>query len=53
MIRKRAARTGDGSRGKRSIETDNSKNMHYDELVWGWDDIDMDVEDKKNTLILN
>lgn len=26
---------------------------HHDDLIWGWDDKDMNIEDKNDALILN
>lgn len=36
-----------------SIDSDNFKNKHDEKLIWGWDDKDMDIDDKKSALILN
>lgn len=52
MINKRAARTGDGSRVSQTVDNDHHKDLG-DDTVWGWDDKDMDEEDKKLALILN
>ena len=52
MINKRAARTGDGSRKSKFVESDN-QNEHGDDNVWGWDDKDMAEEDKREALIFN
>ncbi|GAB0087430.1 Acyl-CoA desaturase [Sergentomyia squamirostris] len=62
MIRKRLLRTGDGShevsRTKRDEELRNllmSDHHHYSDqnMVWGWDDNDMNEEDKKFAKIYN
>lgn len=73
VIRKRAARTGDGTnKYSKIIGTDNEKmctkmdknnNVAIDEdhhdgfegenLIWGWDDVDMNAEDKSAALIIN
>uniref|UniRef100_A0A1B0DIJ1 Fatty acid desaturase domain-containing protein n=1 Tax=Phlebotomus papatasi TaxID=29031 RepID=A0A1B0DIJ1_PHLPP len=62
MIRKRILRTGDGSheysRNKREEELRQmlmSDHDHYHDqnMVWGWDDNDMDEEDKKFAKIYN
>ncbi|KAL0831151.1 hypothetical protein ABMA28_002020 [Loxostege sticticalis] len=50
MIRKRAARTGDGSHptcqeGPKSVDDDDDH--HHENAVWGWDDKDMPEEDKQ------
>ncbi|XP_050508794.1 acyl-CoA Delta(11) desaturase-like isoform X1 [Diabrotica virgifera virgifera] len=54
MIRKRAARTGDGSYNfdKVPLENDNSKDHHnfQEDCVWGWDDKDMKEELRKATI---
>ncbi|XP_050508789.1 (11Z)-hexadec-11-enoyl-CoA conjugase-like [Diabrotica virgifera virgifera] len=54
MIRKRAARTGDGTwkdvKGKEILNSPNemtSQNF-YEECVWGWGDKDMKEEDKED-----
>ncbi|XP_012217553.1 acyl-CoA Delta-9 desaturase-like [Linepithema humile] len=50
MIKKRAARTGDGTRYERTAD-------HHDHThegaVWGWDDADMAPEDMQNVEIIN
>lgn len=50
MIKKRAARTGDGTRYERIAD-------HHDHThegaVWGWDDADMTSEDMQNVEIIN
>uniref|UniRef100_A0A6P7H5X4 Acyl-CoA Delta(11) desaturase-like n=1 Tax=Diabrotica virgifera virgifera TaxID=50390 RepID=A0A6P7H5X4_DIAVI len=58
MVRKRVARTGDGSykHGKVPLQNGNAKDHHHtttiDEgFVWGWDDKDMKVEDIKDATI--
>uniref|UniRef100_A0A6P7GP70 Acyl-CoA Delta(11) desaturase-like n=1 Tax=Diabrotica virgifera virgifera TaxID=50390 RepID=A0A6P7GP70_DIAVI len=58
MVRKRVARTGDGSykHGKVPLQNGNAKD-HQDTttkdegFVWGWDDKDMKVEDIKDATI--
>lgn len=67
MIAKRAARTGDGSnhyskciaaggavRSKAEL-TDKLAHHHYhdEQMIWGWDDQDMTVQDKQDALIIN
>lgn len=51
MINKRALRTGDGTRNSQFID-DNKPDL-TDDTVWGWDDKDMNEQDKKLALILN
>lgn len=53
LIRKRAARTGDGSKSNKTSAAQLHTHEQTDKLIWGWDDEDMDIEDKKNALILN
>ncbi|XP_050508797.1 acyl-CoA Delta-9 desaturase-like isoform X2 [Diabrotica virgifera virgifera] len=54
MIKKRAARTGDGSYNfdKVPLENGNAKEHHnfHEDCVWGWDDKDMKEEFKKATI---
>ncbi|XP_072392425.1 acyl-CoA Delta-9 desaturase-like [Diabrotica undecimpunctata] len=54
MIKKRAARTGDGSYkfDKVPLENGNTKEPHnfHDDCVWGWDDKDMKEEFRKATI---
>ncbi|XP_050506159.1 acyl-CoA Delta-9 desaturase-like isoform X1 [Diabrotica virgifera virgifera] len=56
MVRKRVARTGDGSykHGKVPLENGNAKVQHnfHEDCVWGWDDKDMKEEDIKNATIM-
>uniref|UniRef100_A0A6P7GJW1 Acyl-CoA Delta(11) desaturase-like n=1 Tax=Diabrotica virgifera virgifera TaxID=50390 RepID=A0A6P7GJW1_DIAVI len=56
MIKKRAARTGDGSYnfGKVPLENGNSKHHHnfQEDCVWGWDDKDMKEEFRNATIKL-
>lgn len=58
VIRKRAERTGDGSnKYSRCIQNGVVKKEdleHHDDdnMVWGWDDKDMNDEDKYDTLIV-
>lgn len=65
-IERRAKRTGDGSRKSQhdtSISeisqnhSDQQTNSVHTEdsstLIWGWDDVDMHVDDKKSVTILN
>uniref|UniRef100_A0A6P7GWC5 Acyl-CoA desaturase 1-like isoform X2 n=1 Tax=Diabrotica virgifera virgifera TaxID=50390 RepID=A0A6P7GWC5_DIAVI len=56
MVRKRVARTGDGSykHGKVPLEYGNAKVQHnfHEDCVWGWDDKDMKDEDIKNATIM-
>lgn len=51
MIRKRVARTGDGShpynKEKELIEKDDDDHYHPENPIWGWDDQDMTEEEKK------
>jgi len=58
MIRKRAARTGDGS-NKYSrcirngvVRKEDLEHHDDDSMVWGWDDKDMNNEDKEDALII-
>lgn len=58
MIRKRAARTGDGSNKysrciKNGVVRKEDLEHHDDDsMVWGWDDKDMNDEDKEDALII-
>ncbi|XP_030034935.1 stearoyl-CoA desaturase 5 isoform X2 [Manduca sexta] len=54
MIRKRIARTGDGSHpwSKQALETDEDHH-HPENPVWGWDDKDMTDDDKKFAQIVH
>lgn len=50
MIRKRAARTGDGSHptSQEAKQVDDDDDHHHPENpVWGWDDQDMPEEDRQ------
>ncbi|CAG9828026.1 unnamed protein product [Diabrotica balteata] len=55
MVRKRIARTGDGSHehGKLPLENGNTQDHHdlNEKVVWGWDDKDMKPEDIKDVTI--
>ncbi|XP_072392437.1 acyl-CoA Delta-9 desaturase-like [Diabrotica undecimpunctata] len=55
MVRKRIARTGDGSHayGKLPLENGNTQDHHElnENVVWGWDDKDMKVEDINDVTI--
>lgn len=70
IIRKRAKRTGDGTRyftkcierpDAEPIEEQNNDNNNNSAncdnrsecLIWGWDDIDMDSDEKKNAIVIN
>lgn len=78
LIRKRAARTGDGTTAysncigtasAKRTEFDENNNVSVDEmkssqkqqhnvlgeenLIWGWDDADMNAQDKSGALIMN
>lgn len=50
MIKKRAAKTGDGTTYERT--TDSHQHTH-EGAIWGWDDSDMLVEDKQDAEIIN
>lgn len=59
MIRRRAARTGDGTNDYSNCikpghirKEDLNAHVHED-LVWGWDDKDMSDRDKCEALIIN
>lgn len=58
MIRKRAERTGDGSNKfsrciKDGVVRKEDVEHHADDsMVWGWDDQDMNDEDKQDALII-
>uniref|UniRef100_A0A336MI11 CSON002025 protein n=1 Tax=Culicoides sonorensis TaxID=179676 RepID=A0A336MI11_CULSO len=63
MIRKRVLRTGDGSH-KYSKEVDLNKNLHKfveefqfnkdeEKSIWGWDDKDINLQDKSDAKIYN
>lgn len=80
LIRKRAARTGDGTNAfskcigtadeKMCLSMDENNNVAIDDvkhkfnqthhngldgekLIWGWDDVDMNAQDKNGALIIN
>lgn len=59
IIERRANRTGDGSRhGSRQNQSqhhdEQTNHIHTNEnLIWGWDDVDMNLDDKKYVTILN
>lgn len=73
IIRKRAKRTGDGTRyftkcidkpdsepteeqdndNNNNTASCNNRNVANDCLIWGWDDIDMDSDEKKNAIVIN
>lgn len=66
VIRKRAARTGDGStkyskcivpNGRDANNNDVTHKAHKhsldENLIWGWDDEDMCVSEKKTAIIIN
>lgn len=68
MIAKRAARTGDGSnhyskciapinateKRKQYFNVKLSHHHYHDEnMIWGWDDQDMTMQDKQDALIIN
>lgn len=67
MIAKRAARTGDGSNhyskcivvGGRETQNSNTNHglahhhYHDEQMIWGWDDEDMTLQDKQDALIIN
>lgn len=59
MIRKRAERTGDGSNkysrcidGNGVVRKEHLEHHADDSMVWGWDDKDMNDEDKEDALII-
>lgn len=50
MVKKRAARTGDGTR----IDRDQKSDHHsHDDAIWGWGDVDMPTEDIADAQITN
>lgn len=56
MIEQRAARTGDGSRPKRqqyAIPDSIHAEKIGSKLIYGWNDVDLDENDKKYATILN
>lgn len=61
MIERRAARTGDGSRPKRkqhySTHHSEQNSIHAEtigsNLIYGWNDVDLDENDKQCATILN
>lgn len=63
MIRKRVMRTGDGSHEKYGKEVDLTENLHKfieefefkeeEKSIWGWDDKDINLQDKSNAKIYN
>lgn len=68
MIAKRAARTGDGSnhfskcipqngakQHQKHALNDKLAHHHYhdEHMIWGWDDMDMTMQDKQDALIIN
>lgn len=57
-IEKRSARTGDGSRKRLNLSqneqnTDASDTKESSNLIWGWDDVDMDIDEKNCVTIIN
>ncbi|KAG7213581.1 hypothetical protein KM043_002836 [Ampulex compressa] len=52
MVRRRAARTGDGSRGEKVSEEVAHEHSH-EGAIWGWEDADMAQEDKDQACIIN
>ncbi|XP_031621035.1 acyl-CoA Delta(11) desaturase-like [Contarinia nasturtii] len=54
-IEKRSARTGDGSRLRQILwpNIQNTDTKVDSNLIWGWDDADMDEEEKKCVTIIN
>ncbi|XP_011878877.1 PREDICTED: acyl-CoA Delta(11) desaturase-like [Vollenhovia emeryi] len=53
LIKKRAARTGDGSLYERTDDRNSEHHHTQDKIIWGWDDADMSLEDKQTAEILN
>lgn len=69
IIRKRAKRTGDGTTHfSRCIQAPDNGSAECDDksesktgqaspagecLIWGWDDADMDTDEKKHAIIIN
>lgn len=49
MVKKRAARTGDGTR----VDKDEHNGHTHEGAIWGWGDIDMHVEDMEDAHIRN
>jgi len=52
MIKKRAARTGDGSIYARTDDHDEHHHSH-EGAIWGWGDADMALEDMQEAEIIN
>lgn len=52
VIKKRAARTGDGSKYERTDHQDEHHHTH-EGAIWGWDDADMTSEDMQKAEIFN
>lgn len=47
MIRKRVARTGDGSHPLDKKSKQDDDHHHPENPIWGWDDKDMTEDEKK------
>lgn len=54
IIERRSARTGDGSRQKSSENSQcTTEESDVNSNIWGWNDIDMNVDEKKCVTIIN
>ncbi|XP_011863272.1 PREDICTED: acyl-CoA Delta(11) desaturase-like, partial [Vollenhovia emeryi] len=53
LIKKRAARIGDGSIYERTGDLNDEHHHTQEKIIWGWEDADMSVEDKLAAEILN
>lgn len=53
MIKKRALRTGDGTRYESGKDHEHIHDHTHEDAVWGWDDTDMKPEDIQEAKIIN
>ncbi|XP_029160965.1 (11Z)-hexadec-11-enoyl-CoA conjugase-like [Nylanderia fulva] len=53
MVKKRATRTGDGSKYERTADDHNAHHHTHDGAIWGWGDTDMKAEDMQKVEIIN
>ncbi|XP_055324058.1 acyl-CoA Delta-9 desaturase-like [Sitodiplosis mosellana] len=54
IIERRSIRTGDGTRQKSAdISKCSTEEADVNSNIWGWNDVDMDVDDKKCVTIIN
>jgi len=53
VIKKRATRTGDGSKYEQTDKHQDEHHHTHEGAVWGWDDTDMTSEDMQKAEIFN